>query len=117
MKKIMIVDDSGFSRNIMKQMVESGGYQAIEAASGAEALKLFETEKPDAITMDLLMPDMDGMDVVRKIMEMDADAKIIICSTDKQKYRQDEAKETRVQEFIPKPVDSEKLLNTLKNIL
>jgi len=47
----------------------------------------FGRENPDAVTMDILMPDMDGMDVVRKIMEADPDAKAIICSTDKQKFR------------------------------
>lgn len=117
MKKIMIVDDALFSRNIMKQMIVSGGYETIEAGSGSEAIELFKTEKPDAATMDLLMPDMDGMDAVRKILEIDPEAKIIICSTDKQKFRQDEARETGAAGFIPKPVDPEKLLDTLKNIL
>jgi len=116
MKKVLIVDDALFSRNIMKQMIEAGGYQTIEAGSGTEALELFKTEKPDAATMDLLMADMDGMDAVRKILETDPEAKIIICSTDKQKFRQNEAREVGAAGFIAKPVDPEKLLETLKNI-
>lgn len=117
MKKVMIVDDAAFSRNIVRQMVEAGGYQVIEASNGNESLELYKTEKPDAVTMDLLMPDMDGMDAARKIMEIDPNAKIIVCSTDKQKYRQDEARELGATGFIAKPVDPEELIKTLKNIL
>lgn len=114
--KILIVDDAAFSRNILKQIVEAGGFQVAEAANGAEALEMFEKEKPDAVTMDLLMPDMDGMDVVRKILANDPEAKVIVISTDKQKFRQEEAKDAGVAGFIPKPVDPEKLLETLKQI-
>jgi two-component system chemotaxis response regulator CheY len=117
MKKILIVDDAAFSRGMLKRMVESAGYEVIEAGSGEEALEKFKTEKPDLVTMDLLMPDMDGIDVVRKIMETDPGAKAIVCSTDKQKFRQDEARDAGAAAFLPKPVDPEKLLETLKNIL
>ena len=117
MKKVLIVDDAAFSRMILRQLLESGGYEVSEAENGAEALKQFETEKPDAVTMDLLMPDMDGMDVVREIMKADENAKIIICSTDKQKFRREEARESGAQGFIPKPVDPDNLLGTLKKIL
>ena len=116
MKKILIVDDAAFSRSIHRQVIESGGYEVIEAACGKDALEMFKTEKPDLVTMDLLMPDMDGMDVVRKIMEADPDAKAIICSTDKQKFRQEEAREVGAVGFIPKPVDPDTLLGLLKTI-
>ncbi len=117
MKKIMITDDSAFSRNIMRQIIESGHYQVIEAANGAEATALFKTEKPDAVTMDLLMPDMDGIDAVKKILETDPEAKVIVCSTDKQKFRVKEAEDAGAAAFIPKPADPEKLLEMLNNIL
>jgi len=117
MKKIMITDDSAFSRNIMRQIIESGHYQVIEAANGSEAIALFKTGKPDAVTMDLLMPDMDGIDAVKKILEADPEAKVIVCSTDKQKFRVKEAKDAGAAAFIPKPADPEKLLEILNNIL
>jgi len=117
MKKIMIVDDSAFSRNIHKQILESAGYQVTEAASGADAVELYKKEKPDAVTMDLLMPDMDGMDAAKEILKADSNAKIIICSTDKQKFRKKEAKEIGAKGFVAKPVDPEELLDLLQEIL
>ncbi|QTA88038.1 response regulator [Desulfonema magnum] len=117
MKKVLIVDDAAFARSIQKQIIASVGYEVTEAGNGAEALEVFKTEKPDLVTLDLLMPDMDGMDVLKSILEEDPDAKAIICSTDKQKFRQEEAKETGALGFVAKPVDPEKLLEMIKNIL
>lgn len=116
MKKILIVDDAMFTRTIHKQIVEAGGYLAIEASCGQVGIEKFDTERPDIVMTDLLMPDMDGMDVVRKILEKDPFAKIIVCSADKQKYRQDEAKEAGVKAFLPKPVNPETLIETLKHL-
>lgn len=117
MKKIMIVDDSAFTRNIHMQIIKGEGFEVVEAESGAEALEMFEKEKPDLVMMDLLMPDMDGMDVTRKLLEIDPDAKIIICSTDKQKTRKEEAKEVGAIGFVTKPIDKEKIVDALKNIM
>jgi len=117
MKRILIVDDSAFTRGIHKQILESQGYETLEAASGDEALEKFKREKPDLVMMDLLMPDADGMDVVREILQIDPDAKTVICSTDKQKFRQEEAKEIGTMGFITKPINAEKMVETLKKIL
>ena len=117
MKKILIVDDSAFTRGIHRQILESEGYETLEAASGAEALEKFKKEKPDLSIVDLLMPDMDGMDVIRKILEIDPDARTVICSTDKQKARQEDAKEIGVLGFLVKPINSEKIVAILRKIL
>ena len=90
--------------------------QAIEASSGKEAIEKFDSEKPDAVMVDLLMPDMDGIDVVKKIREKDSSAKIIVCSADKQKFRQDDAKDAGAIAFFPKPVNPEKLCEVLNSI-
>lgn len=116
MKKILIVDDAAFTRSIHKQIVVSAGYEAIEASCGAQAIEKFDSEKPDVVMVDLLMPDMDGMDVVKKIREKDSTAKIIVCSADKQKFRQDDAKAAGAIAFFPKPVNPEKLMEILKQI-
>ncbi len=102
---------------LQKHIIESGGYEVTEAANGTEALEVFKTEKPDLVTLDLLMPDMDGMDVLKSILKADPGAKAIICSTDKQKFRQEEAKEIGALGFVAKPVDPEKILEMIKNIL
>jgi two-component system chemotaxis response regulator CheY len=116
LKKILIVDDAAFTRSIHKQIVIAAGYEAMEASNGAEAIEKFDSEKPDAVMVDLLMPDTDGMDVVKKIREKDSSAKIIVCSADKQKFRQDDAQTAGAIAFLPKPVNPEKLMEILKQI-
>ena len=117
MKKVLIVDDSAFTRNIHKQIITGEGYETMEAASGGEAVQVFACEKPDLALVDLLMPDMDGLEAARKMLEIDPGARIVVCSTDKQKVRQEEAREAGVLEFLTKPVDPEKLAASLDRIL
>ena len=109
MKKILIVDDSAFTRGIHKKILGDEGYDTVEAASGVEALEQFDREAPDLVIMDLLMPDMDGMEVIKKILKKDPDARIVICSTDKQKARQEEGREIGVLGFLHKPIDTAEL--------
>ena len=116
-KKILIVDDSAFTRGIHKQIITSVGYQTVEASSGAEAVEVFEKERPDLVVMDLLMPDMDGMDAIKKILEIDAHARIVICSVDRQRTRREEAEEIGALEFLTKPVNAEEMSELLSNIL
>ena len=94
MKKILIVDDSAFTRGIHKKILGDEGYDTVEAASGVEALEQFDREAPDLVIMDLLMPDMDGMEVIKEILEKHPDTRIVICSTDKQKARDGRSVET-----------------------
>lgn len=116
MKKILLVDDSAFTRGIHKQIITSGGYKTVEASDGAEAVAVFKKEKPDLIVTDLLMPDMDGMDVARKILEIDAHARIVICSVDRQRSRREEAEEIGVLGFLSKPANAEEMLELLDSI-
>jgi len=113
MKKILIVDDSEFTRTIHRDIVESAGFKVIEAINGNDALIKFEDQKPDAIIIDLLMPDIDGMDVIKKIMEKYPSTIAIICSTDKQKHRRLDAEELGCKAFLTKPMDRNIIFNTL----
>lgn len=117
MKKILIVDDSAFTRDIHKQIVISAGYQVLEAENGSQALEVFEKERPDLVIMDLLMPDMDGMEIIKRILETDPHAKTVICSTDKQKARQAEAREIGVLGFLTKPINAEEATEMIDNLL
>lgn len=117
MKTILIVDDSIFTRNIHQQLIAAAGYRTVTAAGGGEAIAVYESEKPDLVTMDLLMPDMDGMEALQKIREMDPGARVVICSTDKQKYRREEATQFGAVGFLAKPVDPDELVALLADIL
>ncbi len=81
MTKILIVDDSAFSRNLIKKIVESGGHEVIgSAANGTEALELFNRLDPDLIALDYLLPDINGDAVLERILQQDAGARVIIIS-------------------------------------
>jgi two-component system chemotaxis response regulator CheY len=116
MKKVLIVDDSAFTRSIHSQIITSAGYQVLEASCGTEALAAFEKEKPDLVVMDLLMPDMDGMDAIRKILKIDAHARIVVCSVDRQRYRRKEAKEIGAVGFVNKPVNANEMIELLSDV-
>lgn len=81
MATCLIVDDSGFMRNIIKDILKKGEYEVVgEATSGEEAVLKYEQLKPDVVTMDINMAGMDGLDAVKKIIQKYPDAKIIMCS-------------------------------------
>ena len=117
MKRVLIVDDSAFTRGIHKQLVAAQGYETLEACGGVEAVEMFASERPDLVMVDLLMPDMDGMEAVGGMLAIDPGARIVVCSTDKQKARRDEATQAGVLEFLVKPIDPEKLSECLHRIL
>jgi len=117
MKTILIVDDSAFTRGIHRRIIEAEGYSALEAASGADALESFSAHAPDLCLVDLLLPDMDGMDVIREILSRDADARTVICSTDKQRYRREDAEAAGARGFLAKPVSPDELGELLKKVL
>ena len=76
-KKILIVDDADFMRITLARILVKGGYEVVYAANGVEALEVYIAEKPDLVTMDIVMPEMNGIDCVKKLREIDPDVKIV----------------------------------------
>ena len=86
MKSILIADDSMFMRQMLKELLPRDKFFVIgEASTGKEAYEKYTQLKPDIVTMDITMPDMDGITAVRKIIELNPDAKIIMVSAMGQK--------------------------------
>lgn len=107
-KKILLVDDSAFMRKVLRDILESAGYKNfIEAGNGTEAIEKFKLEKPDYIFLDVIMPDVNGMDVLRMIGR---EAKIIIVSAVGQKEMIEQAKSLGALDYIVKPFDREQVL-------
>ena len=80
MAKIMVVDDAAFMRMMIKNTLTKNGYtDIVEAQDGAEAVAKFDEEKPDMVFMDITMPNMDGLQALKKIKEGHADARIVMC--------------------------------------
>lgn len=117
MAKILIVDDSKTSRKILRNILEADGHEIIaEAVNGEDALEKYKTLKPEAVTMDITMPIMDGIEALKQIMEYDKDAKIIMVTAAGQKSKMVEAVKYGATEFLAKPFESDKISEVINNI-
>ncbi len=117
--KILVIDDSNFIRSLVGKTLQSNipNLELIAASNGIEGYNLFLTEKPDLIVMDLLMPEMNGWELLKLIREEDLNIKIIVFSADVQKATRDEIEKFGIRAFIHKPFNKEKaeqLINIVK---
>lgn len=114
--KCLIVDDAAFMRMSLRQIIEAQGFEEIvEAANGKEAIIAYQRgEKPDLVTMDLTMPEMDGLTAIRQLIELDPSANIIVCSAMGQKEIVVEAIKAGAKSFIVKPFDAQKVVEVVR---
>jgi two-component system chemotaxis response regulator CheY len=118
MPKILIVDDTDFERNLLHTTLSSLGYEVIGTASnGREGVEQFLQLKPDLVMLDLIMPEMDGIETLRQIKSNDPDAKVMICSTADQNALIALAKRNGARGYVVKPYQTEALLTAVKNIV
>lgn len=112
--KILIVDDDPSIRMLYKEELEDEGYDVVTASSGEEALRLFEEANPDLVTLDILMPDMDGIQVLRKMKEKKPRLPIIMSTA--YDYRDDFAVWAS-EAYVVKSSDTTELKETIKKLL
>ena len=108
--KILIVDDSALSRRTLRRIVESAGYEAVEADDGMTALEVYFLEKPSLVLLDLVMKGMYGLDVLVKLREMDPNALVVVASADIQSSTRKMVDEAGALAFINKPFISEQVI-------
>lgn len=117
-KKVLIVDDAVFMRMKLRDILEKNGYEVVaEAQNGIEAIEKFKQEKPDLVTMDITMPEMDGVVALKTIKGIDANAKIIMCSAMGQQSMVMEAIQSGALDFIVKPFDTDRVLQSLEKVM
>ena len=117
MLKVLIVDDSLIIRKKISKILENLGHDVVfDATNGQEAIDAYIKYKPDLVSMDITMPDMDGIAAVKKIIELNSAAKIIMVSAMGQKPMIKEALEAGAKDFIVKPFDREKIISVLNNL-
>ena len=116
-KKILIVDDSSMSRRMLRRIVESVGYEVIEAEEGAAGIEQYFLENPDLVFLDLTMKDMYGLDVLEKLRELDPTARVIVASADIQDSTREMVAAAGANAFINKPLSPEKVLNVLESVM
>ncbi|MCX7951687.1 MAG: response regulator [Clostridiales bacterium] len=118
MARVLIVDDAAFMRMMLKDILTKNGYDVIgEAPNGVKAVEIYKAEKPDVVTMDITMPEMDGIQAVKEIKAFDPGAKIIMCSAMGQQAMVMEAIKSGAKDFIVKPFQPERVLEALKKVL
>ena len=116
--KILIVDDAAFMRMMIKENLKKAGYtDFVEAGDGEQAVLKYEEEKPGVVLLDITMPVMDGIQVLRTIKQLDSNAKVIMCSAMGQEGMVVEAIKLGALDFIVKPFKPERLVQTVKNVL
>jgi len=116
-KTVLITDDTAFMRMTLRNVIEKNGYSVVgEAGDGEEAVALYKELQPDLVTMDITMPKMDGITAIKEIMKIDSDAKIIVCSAMGQKPMVIEALSAGAKDFLVKPFDAERVVESLRKI-
>ncbi|MGO0063200.1 response regulator [Brevibacillus fluminis] len=111
--RILIVDDAAFMRQMLVQMLEDKYEVCGVACNGVEAVRKYRELQPDIVTMDVTMPEMQGIDAVKEIMGIDPEATILMCSAMGQRQLVIEAIRAGAKDFIVKPFQKEKLLEAL----
>ncbi|MBQ9134690.1 MAG: response regulator [Lachnospiraceae bacterium] len=118
MAKVLIVDDSKMSRRMLRTIIEGIGHEIVgEGANGEEGVKLYKETKPDIVTMDITMPEMDGINCLKAIKEFDADANVIMVTAAGQSAKLMDALKAGAKEFICKPYEPEQVINAVKEVL
>ena len=118
MTKILLSDDSAFMRKILTNILNKEGYKdIIETVDGVEAVEKYKAEKPALVLLDIIMERKDGMQTLKEIMAYDKKAKVVMVSAVGQEQMVKEAIKSGAQDFIVKPFDSKKVIDTVKKIL
>jgi two-component system chemotaxis response regulator CheY len=114
-KSILICDDAAFMRMMIKDILSKNGYNiAGEAENGVKAVEKYFETKPDLVMMDITMPEMDGIQALKKIKSTDAEANIIMCSAMGQQAMVIESIQAGAKDFIVKPFQAERVLEAVK---
>lgn len=117
-KSILICDDAAFMRVMIKDILSKNGYTvAGEAENGAKAVEKYNELKPDLVLMDITMPEMDGIQALKKIKESDGGANVIMCSAMGQQAMVIESIQSGAKDFIVKPFQADRVLEAVKKVV
>ncbi|AQX54057.1 response regulator [Priestia flexa] len=113
-KRVLIVDDAAFMRMMIKDILVKNGYEVVgEAADGMQAIDLYKEHQPDLVTMDITMPEMDGITALKEIKQLNPAAKVIMCSAMGQQAMVIDAIQAGAKDFIVKPFQADRVLEAI----
>ena len=117
MARVMIVDDAELMRMIIKDILIMHGHEVVaEVSDGEEAIQTYLEVKPDLVLMDLIMPNMDGNEAFLKLLSLDPEAKVVLCSSLGQQAFITESMKIGAMGFIVKPFETDGMLDVIKKI-
>jgi two-component system chemotaxis response regulator CheY len=118
MARVLVADDASFMRQMIREIVEAEGHEVVgEASDGDEVVEEFKRLHPDIVTMDIVMPRRSGIDAVKSIMQIQTDARVVMCSALGQESLVQEALEAGACDFIVKPFKPDAVIATLQKVL
>lgn len=116
-RTILVVDDAAFMRMMIRDILTKDGYLIQEAVNGRDAIDKYQEVRPDLVTLDITMPEMNGLDALRAIKAMDKDARVLMVSAMGQQRMIVDALEAGAMDFLVKPFQPTKVLETVKKCL
>lgn len=118
MARVLIVDDAAFMRKMLGDVLAKGGHEVIgEGANGAEAITQYQALRPDIMTLDITMPEKDGLAALREILTLEPSAKIVMCSALGQESKVLEAIKSGAKDFVVKPFQPDRVLDAIGKAL
>lgn len=118
MARVLVVDDAAFMRKVLSDALAKGGHDVVgEAVNGLEAVTQYEALRPDVTTLDITMPEKDGLEALREIMASDPSARVIMCSALGQESKVLESIKSGARDFIVKPFQPERVLEAIGKAL
>lgn len=118
MARMLVVDDAAFMRKVLTDALTAGGHEVIgEAADGNQALARYQELRPDLTTLDITMPEKDGLATLRDLTALDPNARVIMCSALGQESKVIDALRLGARGFVVKPFDIERLLGAVDKAL
>jgi len=115
---VLVCDDAVFMRTLVSDILSQAGFTVVgEAENGKQAVEKYQQLKPDLVTMDIIMPEMGGIEAVKKITQMDPAARILMCSAMGQQALVQEALQAGARDFVVKPFQPSRVLEAVQRVL
>lgn len=118
MARVLVVDDAAFMRKVLTDALVAGGHEVVgEAGDGDAGLAAYRQLQPDLVTLDITMPGKDGITTLRELVELDPEARVVVCSALGQETKVLEAVKSGARDFVVKPFDRDRLLDAVSKAL
>lgn len=114
MAKVLVADDAAFMRMRLSNLLRQAGHEVLEANNGLQALEVYEAHKPDLVFMDITMPEMDGIEALKRLRALDPEARVVMCTALGQQSMVIEAVKSGAKDFIVKPFQPERVLQAVE---